>query len=282
LIFDYGRTPKEALAHGWRLIWILPLLLTALLVWKGRRIQPVVGGCLLGLAAILPMLGLIPFAAQDYSTVSDHYLYPAMLGVALAAASLLEAAQRRFERKVVFALSLAVIAALAVQSFSLAAVWNNSISLFSRELSINPRSSTAHTGLAAALAKSGDFPAAQEHFEIAEQLNPHNGMAIMGLANVLMHEGDLDEAASQFERLLQVYQMQPNFDPKLAASAELVVATRLIKRGDGADAIAALEQAEAWDPANPHLEELLARARLQVSTRPAPVAPPSSPAHAAF
>ena len=57
---------------------------------------------------------------------------------------------------------------------------------------------------------------------------------------------------------------------------------RLIKRGDGADAIAALEQAEAWDPANPHLEELLARARLQVSTRPAPGAPPSSPAHAAF
>jgi protein O-mannosyl-transferase len=280
LIFDYGRTPKEALAHGWRLMWILPLLLAALLMWKGKRIQLVVGGCLLGLATILPMLGLIPFAAQDYSTVSDHYLYPAMLGVAIVAASLFEAAQRRFDGKIVFAFSLAVIAVLAVQSFALAGVWNNSISLFSAELSINPRSSTAHTGMAAALAKSGDFPGAGQHFLLAEQVNPHNGMAIMGLANVLMHQGDLDGAASQFEKLLQVYQMQSNFDPRLAAAAELVVATRLLQRGDSADAIIALEQARAWDPTSPHLDDLLSRARLLASTRPTPAAGP--PAHAAF
>jgi hypothetical protein len=280
LISDYGRTPKEAVALGWRWIWILPLLLTALLIGKGRRMPLVTGGCLLALAAILPMLGLIPFAAQDYSTVSDHYLYPAMLGVALVAASLFEAAHRRLDSRTVLAFSLAIIAALAVQSFVLAGVWNNSFSLFSRELSMNPRSSTAHTGLAAALAKASDFPDAQQHFQIAERLNPRNGMAIMGLANVLMHQGDLDGAAEQFEKLLQVYQMQPNFDPKLAAAAELVVATRLIKHGDNTDALAALEQARAWDPTSPHLDDLLARARLPVSTRPA--TPPPPPYHAAF
>jgi predicted Zn-dependent protease len=68
--------------------------------------------------------------------------------------------------------------------------------------------------------------------------------------------------------------MQPNFDPKLAAAADVVVAAGLIRRGDNADAIAALEQARAWDPTSPHLDELLARARAQVSTRPV--------SHAAF
>jgi predicted Zn-dependent protease len=84
----------------------------------------------------------------------------------------------------------------------------------------------------------------------------------------MLHEGDLDGAAAQYERLMQVYQMQSNFDPKLGAAGEMVVATQFIHHGDTAGAIAALEQAKQWDPANPRIDELLARAIS--TTQPAP------------
>src|SRR5207237_1334575 len=43
-------------------------------------------GILVALLFVSPVLGLVPFHFQAFSTVADHYLYPAMLGVALVAA----------------------------------------------------------------------------------------------------------------------------------------------------------------------------------------------------
>jgi hypothetical protein len=79
----------------------------------------------------------------------------------------------------------------------------------------------------------------------------------------------MDGAALQYGRLMQVYQMQPNFDPRIGAAGEMVVAARLIQRGDTAGAIAALEQARQWDPTNPRIAALLFRARAAPSTHPA-------------
>jgi hypothetical protein len=268
-VFDYGRTPHVALAPGWRWIWILPLLLGGVLIWKGRRWPRITGGCLLALAGIVPVLGLISFEAQSYSTVSNHYLYPSMLGVALVAASLSEAAARRFGGGVVIVVSLALTGAMATKSFTLTGIWSSNYSLFTDELSVNPESSNGHSGLANTLAAWGDATNAEQHFRTAILLNPHNGMAIMGLSNLLLRNGDVDGAAAEYQRLIQVYNMQSNFDPKLGAAGEMVIAVRLIQRGDSAGAAAALEQAKLWDPQNPQLDALFARARAGLSTRPA-------------
>ena len=89
LCADYGRSPNSALASGllnWT--WIFPLGLTAgILAFKKLRCY------LIPLAVfvigVLPTLGFIPFNFQVVSTVADHYLYLAMLGVALALALIL-------------------------------------------------------------------------------------------------------------------------------------------------------------------------------------------------
>jgi hypothetical protein len=268
LVFDYGRTPGVALAQVWRAIWFLPLLVAVGLMWKGSRVPGITAGALLALAGLMPVLGLIAFQAQTYSTVSDHYLYPSMLGVGLIVATAFEAAGRRWRRAAIIGAG-AMIAAIGWQSFALAGVWSNGETLFSYALTVNPRSSNANAGLAFALAASGDVPRAIAHFQAAEKLNPHNGMAIMGLAQLLMREGDLDGAAEQYERLMRVYQMQANFDPKLGAAGEMVIAAHLVKHGDTAGAIAALRQAKRWDPSNQRISEMLARAGPSASTQPA-------------
>jgi Flp pilus assembly protein TadD len=273
LVFDYGRTPKAALAHGWRLTWIIPLVLLFLLLWKGARFPKLTAGCLLALAGLVPVLGLVSFMAQDYSTVSDHYLYPSMLGVTLVAACIIEIMATRWGAAIAWAVAIAAVGSMAIQSFAMAGVWSDSASLFSYALTVNPRSSNANAGLAFSMAESGDIPNAISHFQTAEQLNPHNGMAMMGLANLLLHEGDEDGAAMQYERLMQVYQMQPNFDPKMGAAGEVVIATRLLHRKDRSGAIAALRQARRWDPQNARIDELLSRVQAQRPAKPAPKAP---------
>jgi len=84
LVPDYGRTPQLVLERGRGLIAaIVPLGIGALL-WHWRlQCQGVwlAGGVFL--AGLAPMLGLVPFMFQAYSTVADRYVYLAMVGVAL-------------------------------------------------------------------------------------------------------------------------------------------------------------------------------------------------------
>jgi hypothetical protein len=56
---------------------------------------------------------------------------------------------------------------------------------------------------------------------------------------------------------MQVYQMQPNFDRKIGAGGEMVIAARLFQRGDRAGAMAALRQARQWDPDDPKIASML-------------------------
>jgi hypothetical protein len=271
LVFDYGRTPAFVLAQGFLAVWLLPVFLGLFLLWKGNRLPEILAGTLIAVAGIVPVLGLVSFMAQDYSTVSDHYLYPSMLGIALIVAAVSQAATKRFGRNAVGVVVLCVVAFLGIQSTRLAAVWSDSVTLFSYAIRVNPRSSNAHAGYGYSLSRSGDVKGAIEQFQIAEELNPHNGMAIMGLANLLVRQGNMDGAATEYERLMQIYQMQPNFDPKVGAAAETVVAARLIQRGNTAGAIAALEQAQQWDPSNARVGELLSRLRATAPTHPVDV-----------
>src|SRR6266568_266030 len=85
LSVDYGRRPVDV-AHSWvvYVAWIVPAML-AIAIWRVRESQPLaVAAGLIFLGGLLLVLGLVPFLMQYYSTVTDHYLYLPMLGVALA------------------------------------------------------------------------------------------------------------------------------------------------------------------------------------------------------
>jgi hypothetical protein len=275
LVFDYGRTPAAVLSAGWRWLWLLPTAWVVIL-WIVRKAAPrAIAGTAVALAGIVPVLGLVPFEAQAYSTVSDHYLYASMLGVAMVFAALVQAGNRAGIKAPVLAMALVLVIACAVLSFSYSSVWANNFSLFPYALSRNPLSSNAHGGYAAALATAGDLPDAITEYRTAEQLNPRNGMAIMGLASALLSEGDANGAADEYMKVMQVYRSQSNFNPALGAQVELMVARRLVKRGDYANAAAALEQARSWYPTLPDIDQMLAN--VQQLARTATTSPSTIP-----
>src|SRR5207248_6403289 len=75
---DYGRTPAVALADPIvRLVWLIPavLLATACWWWRRRRDAAPLASILLFIIGVGPVLGLVPFDFQVYSTVADHYVY---------------------------------------------------------------------------------------------------------------------------------------------------------------------------------------------------------------
>ncbi len=60
--------------------------LAAWLWYQRTRVPWLVSTAGVFVAGLLPVLGLVPFAFQAYSTVADRYVYIAMLGPALALA----------------------------------------------------------------------------------------------------------------------------------------------------------------------------------------------------
>src|SRR5262249_43554787 len=126
--------------------WLTGLVPWGLALWlwyKRTRVSWLVAAAGVLVAGLLPVLGLVPFAFQAYSTVADRYMYIAMLGPALALAWGL--AQVRHRWLVVG--GVALLGVLAIRSVWQAYYWHDTVALFEHELAVHPRSFIAHTTL---------------------------------------------------------------------------------------------------------------------------------------
>ena len=82
-LIDYGRSPDWLMAHP-SVWWAAGVAALGGLIVLAIR-KPILHiSAAIALAGILPVLGLVPFNFQYYSTVADRYVYLAMLGVAVA------------------------------------------------------------------------------------------------------------------------------------------------------------------------------------------------------
>jgi tetratricopeptide (TPR) repeat protein len=248
---DYGRTPAVVLEGGWPYlsalaIWGLGLVGT---FWTLRR-TPLLVPAALFVGALLPVLGLMAFLFQLWSTVADRYLYVAMLGPALATAHLLA----RHGRRVVGAAAALLLTLLALGSHAGTAHWRDSHTLFTRMLAINPRSWTAHHNLGYALRREGRTAEAIDHLMQAVRLKPDLEWAHELLAGLLMDAGRVDELMAHWAETLRAH---PEF-----ARGHYGMAIALAARGRPDEARAhyreALRLRPDWVEAHYNLANLLA------------------------
>ncbi len=85
---DYGRMPQTVLA-GHSLLWIVALVLVVVAIFSIRRAPRFATAAAIFLLGVGPLLGLVKFDYQFYSTVADRYVYLSMFGVGLFVAALL-------------------------------------------------------------------------------------------------------------------------------------------------------------------------------------------------
>lgn len=208
LAIDPGRLPRLVLEKGWAYwTWVVPLVVAAVWVVIFRKTKDgrVLAGPLLFVAPLLPVLGMVPFDFQQYSTVAEHYLYPAMPGVALLA-GLWVAAMLKKRPAPAWLLPVCggLLLAMAIRSFVQAGVWKDNLSLFSRTVEVNPQSYPGNNSLASALMEAGQFGPAVNYARRAIELGPGNSHAHVTLGTIYVRQGKLDEAIDALTRALAI------------------------------------------------------------------------------
>jgi len=200
LTFDYGRTPTLVLQRQWHYYtWVMPVAVAGILLALRRRARAVAAGGLILLIGVLPVLGLVRFDFQNFSTVADHYLYLAMLGPALALAWLLSLRPT----PLTLGVTGAVLLMLAARTFNQTQYWRDSQALFRHALTVNPSSFVSYNNLAAAAVDAGQYDEAIDLCRLAIALNPWYPPAYLTRGDAFRQSGRGDLAIAAYRTTLQ-------------------------------------------------------------------------------
>jgi hypothetical protein len=232
--FDYGRTPRFIRDTGmmaWT--WIVPVAALIFAWWSWRRGgqggRAIAAGLLIMVIVLLPVLGLVPFDFQTYSTVADHYLYLAMLGPALIVAWLIS----RRPSAATITIAACLVALLGIRTFLQTAHWNDSRALFTHGLDINPRSFAAYSHLAS-MANEANQP--EQAIPLIQQAIRIRGDAARYsiYAEALRRKGQTTDAIAAYREALRQDDAYPpalaNLAVMLAESGRLDEAIPLARR----------------------------------------------------
>jgi hypothetical protein len=203
LVIDYERTPQSVLDQPWLAIpGLAAVFLSAIVLLVSRKkaawLRPPL---MLVPVALLPVLGLVPFDFQAYSTVADRYMYLGMLGVALLAAGVMSRVRPSL---IGWTVAVILLILLAARSFDQTAVWRDTETLADQEFQFDSESSTGHYIDASYFSNTGRLKEAemQYHAAIAALIeHPHGGDGVVWFAfgNLLSRQKRFAEAIPEYQ-----------------------------------------------------------------------------------
>jgi len=216
----YGCDLTELVNSSWLLwSWTIPtIVVITLYILPDRRVW-LVALAIFG-AALLPVLGFVPFDFQRISTVADRYAYLAMLGPAIVCAYSIS----RFSHRALVISAAILVAVLATLSYHQTKYWQDGQALFTRAALIAPRSAFVQNNLGTLAFRNERFAEAERYYTRAVDLDPEYALAHNNLGSVKATRGAVVEAISEFQLALT---LDPNY-----LDAELYLARALLKTGD--------------------------------------------------
>lgn len=179
---------------------LLGISVAALLL--ARRAPLALAGWLWFVVALLPSAGL---ARVDSFLTADRYAYVPMMGLALMAAALGQAATERLPtlRRPLFAALAGVVGLFAAAAFVQAGHWRNDVSLFARAASLYPENPPILNGYGTALNRAGMRGEARTVFERARAAEgPFRILPTMNLAMLCASEGDWSGARRYLQEVI--------------------------------------------------------------------------------
>jgi tetratricopeptide (TPR) repeat protein len=214
LCIHYPRRPQLVVASPWLYLSWAPPLAAGLVCWRFRKRGPWLAAAAWCLATLAPVLGLVPFAFQAYSTVADRYAYLAMFGPAL----LLAWGLARSKRPAAGVVALVGLCLLGGLSFVQASRWQDNETLFYHTLTVNPESSVGHNNWGVALIHRQRFAEALPHIEIAVRQDEKSPKGRLNLGLVLQSLGRVEEAIEQYQIGLADHPDDPEVRSNLGAA----------------------------------------------------------------
>lgn len=280
LTIDYGRMPRVAmsspLVYVW---WLVPAGLVALALWQRHRRPIWLAATGLFLIGVAPVTGITTFQMQNYSTVTDHYLYFALLGPALALAWALA----HWPSRALRGATAIVLLALGVRTFLQTATWYDSFTLFQHAIQANPRTFLARANLAGAyLRRLPPQPDKAEHLvDEAYAIAPDVFFVLDAYASTKAGVGKRAEALKAWEEADRALAEGPR-TKSIRGDFAADVANNLLGMHEYDEALKWATKAIAFEPNNPHAVAALVAARAATkaaSTTRAATTPATSPDH---
>jgi protein O-mannosyl-transferase len=201
LSIHYVRRPDEVWRDGRALwTWLVPAVVVLVAIALRRRAPWGLAAAMLFVLGLLPVLGLVPFEFQYYSTVADHYLYLPMLGIAVLVGFALNARQQRWP---VLVISLALMG-WTVLSHRQARVWRDTNSLMSHVVDVNDRSWVGVAQLGKQALMRGDSQTGVQMLQRACELRPDDPSLMNDLGTAFDRAGRTEEAEAQYRFTIRV------------------------------------------------------------------------------
>ncbi len=233
---DYGRTPQSIVAQGWRATMaILPIGLLVLW-WKRHSYWGLWLATAIFSAGLLPVLGFVPFLFQGHSTVADRYTYLSLLGPAIGLAW----AGQHTRPHTATLLGVLGLGLIGWQSHTQVQVWQNTETLFTHALQVNPRSALAHNNMGFTLAEQGRLEEAIAHYQQALQMRPDFAYTHNNFGLALAHQGNLEAAIAAYT---QAIRLRPDY-----VNAHNNLGLALVRQGQPVEAMGHFTQALAITP----------------------------------
>lgn len=222
----------------------LLILITVVALVQLRRRPYLMVGWLWYLGTLIPVIGLVQVGSQ---AMADRYTYLPLVGVFIMAAwGFMEILHGyRWNRAIWGSVSAAILISLLYLTQLQVGYWKDTATLFGSALLTTERNFMAHQILAEALAKSGQWKSAENHYREAIRIKPHFKQAYNNLGHLLMNQVRLDEAAPLFEKTLQI---DPAFVPAMKNLGDV-----RMRQGKLADAITLYRKAASLGEEDPEL-----------------------------
>jgi hypothetical protein len=244
---DYGRTPARITADG-TIYWAWGVLVVlAVLLWRMAGNRRYLCAAAIFAICLMPVLGLVPFEFQRFSTTADRYAYMAMFGVALALATALQ----QFWRSSLCWCAAVVLLVFAGRTMLQCFIWHDDVLLWTNAAEAG--GTLANDNLAAAYQFLGPagFPKAEEYLRAAIA---HDPMSIEGhdrYAILLLKEQRLDEAIDHMKRTVELEEIRKIPVHDAMANNRAVLGQFLLRQGRPAEAEAYFRKALAIVPGHP-------------------------------
>jgi Tfp pilus assembly protein PilF len=217
--------------------------ITAIAIREARKRPYLIVGWLWFLGTLIPVIGLVRVGVGFAMADRYHYVPSIGLFVAIVFGFADLAIAWRMGRAGITAASAIVLLILGSLAGNQVRYWRDSMTLFTRTLSVTSNNMLIQNQLGSVLNRRGKPAEAILHFDEALRIKPDYFHALANMARVLWQQGKTGEAIGFYERALKV---RPD-----SVKAHMQLALVLVKEEKGDEALQQFYQAMELAPNDP-------------------------------
>jgi tetratricopeptide (TPR) repeat protein len=225
------RTPIQPLHVAVSAIVVVAISVTA--IRYARTNRALFTGWFWFVGMLVPVIGLIQIGSQS---MADRYTYLPHIGLFMAVVWLVADALSLETRQLAAMVAIVLVGALALVAHRQVTYWRDSITLFSRAISVTAPNSVAHLNLGSAIQHAGDPERGLQELRTAVEIEPTSAWMLVMLARLELQLGRMPEATTHLQT---AYGLKANPE---------TLALLAIARNDTPGAVAAYAQAVAKEP----------------------------------